>query len=417
MLNELLLAENYQEVPKTGIETIDRYVSHHAALSHTDRNCIMPALLAAAGTAAGKHQRIVFDGYYYNTPMLWTVTVGRSGANKSTPMEKVLAPLQRIDRQLVDRYNALVEQAKSHKRERGQKDPALKVKKDVLIINDTTHEARLEVMAASSHGVLQYLDEISSFCDSMGQYKASAGSSAEVAALLSIYDARDVKVTRKTDTISQVDAPFMCVCGTTQPMVWQSLYSENSSWMFRGFTQRFTPFRFEEPSLEPSPATPDFYDLDGQWEKILRRLYELPPSDITLSDGAQPIYMRFKRDLAAIRADLPDDKFSAFLQTVLSKSEIQTLRLALVHALLAYAAGDIGALEAGVLSTRWAIETQKQIIRNHIFYYRRAQEKPQATNAIRDIAKAFDVKIIDLCRAMADVCECKTDQIRYYARP
>jgi hypothetical protein len=136
---------------------------------------------------------------FYPPPILWVGIVAESGATKSLPLRILLLPLKRLQARADQIYKSelknykeclkLWEEADRKTREDKPKPPTRRE----YYLQDTTIEAIAEVLAAQSdRGIIQAVDEIAGWFNSLNQYRRGQGNDRQK--WLSMYDGGAIKV-------------------------------------------------------------------------------------------------------------------------------------------------------------------------------------------------------------------------------
>ena len=176
------------------------------------------AVIASASTVIGRRVKI-FDGIYTNPLMLWFVNVANSGTNKTAPVKRAIKPLSIINSENYATYKPELDTWRANK-ERDESNPP---KYDQLLINDSTEEARTQVLKSSTTGVLAHHPEIKGFFDDLDRYNKSGS----ISRVLRLIDGDELIVGRTAcgvgsqlgaiecgfhalDVGWRVDAPYLC---------------------------------------------------------------------------------------------------------------------------------------------------------------------------------------------------------------
>ena len=277
---------------------------------------LAPAL-AAISIAVGNKATVSFNSYE-NRLNLWELIVAPSGKNKSQPTKDLFVPIQKIDSELVSKYDMTEKEAEKAKRE-GNEVPY--VKRYSLIDQDSTAEARLLLLHDNPHGILMYRDELSAFIADLGRYNKSG----ELSDLLTIFDNGSIKVNRKGQGLMKVEKPYLSMIGGIQPDYIQQTLGD-IKFTATGFLNRFLIFY---PTEYPEKVFQDNVMLDyrllEQWSKLVKRIYDFDREMILhVTNEATNVYKRFFNATAAAEDRAKTD----YERSIWAKLHIHVIKLA-----------------------------------------------------------------------------------------
>ncbi|MBI5853039.1 MAG: DUF3987 domain-containing protein [Planctomycetes bacterium] len=246
-------------------------------------------VLASLSVCIGNSARAVLKSTWAAPAVLWLIVVADSGAGKSPAAQAALAPLMEIEAELrrvhAERFrNYELEFAKwdaEHgSQRRGRKadairpDPPKPPIHERITTDDITIEALSDLLAENPRGLAVIRDEGAGWIEGFDRYAKSRG--AEVARWLEIYDARSLKIDRKTAAKRHTFVPmaFVTVFAGIQPAVLQRTLREHL--IQNGF---FARLLLAKPPRRPKSWRRD--DQVPQWHPrvadTLRRLRKLEP--------------------------------------------------------------------------------------------------------------------------------------------
>lgn len=267
---------------------------------------VMGAQLAAVSAALGTKLHI--KGRYDNWPCLWIALVGRSGSNKSAPVERILRPLREAD--------ALAAQAAGN-----DEAPAENLRR--IFIGDSTHTALREALRDNPQGLLLYRDELTGFLTELG----NESSSVAISELLTMYNQGQLVVDRHRQPPFVVPRPYLTILGGIQPRLLPDTFG-NPSLADSGFTQRFlfvTGYR----KMKRTPGT-DYTEklahADRLWNDFIAHCLTLPPVTLELSARSKRLYEMYYDDISKSRRLERSD----FMASVYSKMLINVIRVAAI---------------------------------------------------------------------------------------
>jgi hypothetical protein len=336
-------------------------------------------LLVALAAAIGNTRRLVLKRGWLALPILWGAIVGESGTAKSPAFRLAMRPVRERQRKALERHQAMMRRYLDDlarwsrdmtiwKRKRSDEPPPAQPEEpraERFIVSDVTIEALVPILQANPRGLLLARDELAGWIGSFDRYVNKSRTSSDSANWLSMFNAEDVVVDRKTGFPRTIHVPraAVCIVGGIQPAILQRALGREhrESGLAARLLLAFPPRkvkRWTEADIDPS--------AEDELAKLFDRLYELQPA--TGDDGEpRPVLVRLSSDAkaaweayynahAAEQADLAGDMASAW-----SKLEEYAARLALVVHCVRWAAGavadetrlDVDSMTAGISLAQW----------------------------------------------------------------
>lgn len=298
-------------VPIDGLRgDVQAIIEEYSEVYQCSRDFIVSAMFSIVGSCLGK-RLIIYDGKYRNFPCLWIAIVAKSGTNKSAPIKSLLQPVRDVDAENYKTYKH------EHKEWRDNGEQGQKPSFVQHLINDSTPEARNQVLSRNPNGILLYRDEIKGFLDDIGRYNKSG----EISQMLSMFDADDVTINRKTDEPILIQRPFMSILGSIQPDVLSSTFGSDLL-MSNGFNQRWLfCYPDECPPAMYSDSTIS-QEVKNDWNGCLKGLMAKDTTEtLLLDDRAKEAYKEYYDRLQRKKADAGN-----YMAAVYSKLQIQVLR-------------------------------------------------------------------------------------------
>ena len=221
-------------------DTLKRYTVEASESIGCDAAYVALPLLTAAGAVIGNARRLHVKSTWYSLPTLWTVIVGESGTAKTPALTEALAPIKRLQRDALNRYeqkradyDSAVQQydadLATHKKKRSTGEP-LPAKPDApvperLTVSNATVEALAPILRDNLKGVLLHRDELAGWFGSFNRYIGKSG--ADEADWLSLHNGDGITVDRKTDgTVPlHVASGVVSITGGIQPAILQKAFS------------------------------------------------------------------------------------------------------------------------------------------------------------------------------------------------
>ncbi len=292
-------------------------------------------ILSTVAGAIRNNFQLQFKDGLVSIASLYLMIVGRSGLNKSSPLERALKPL--MDKELAYDIEYKQKQAiyKKHKEE-GIKD-ATEPTCQRCLINDATMEATLEILAENPLGLTLYYDEFMGFLKSMDKYRSGD----DVQKWLSIWSGKMIRLDRKKQDSVLIGMPFMNNVGTIQTDVLIKFihsFKENN-----GFIDRML-------YAIPATETPKGWnrkmpnqELERQYHQLIKNItnvgteYNSNGGVIArmfhLSPDAFTRILEWQNE----NAELSDDTDNPQIAGIYKKLEVYALRFTLIMAVLDYA--------------------------------------------------------------------------------
>lgn len=369
----------------------------------------LPALCVCAGILGGS-RRLQAKSSWHAPPILWGCVLGESGTIKSPAMRLALAPLRRRAQQDHDRYETLLQLAKSGPVGQTASQPASQAAPDDaskddaahglastqchatqgrnskakpilaakpprrVLVADTTTEALAMIARDNPLGLLLGRDELAALFGGFDRYAAKGGG--DEAFFLSAFDGDSVTVDRKTER-EHVFVPSMAlsIIGTCQPAVYAKLM--NSQRRESGLMARFLVVH---PPMKAKRWSDHEYDdqIELGWAKVVDRLLDLELT--TDAEGAKTAWILGRTDEAhALYRDFFNAHNEEACEEVgdwrafLAKAEQIPLRLALILHHVRWAQSeepeegfDVSQVDAATMAsaiglTKWFIKEAKRV--------------------------------------------------------
>ena len=294
---------------------IAKVVEAYSAAYQCHSDIPLAAVLTILGVAAGKNAVLEVPPYTVR-PNLQTITVARSGANKTAPTAALLQPLRDAEAASYVEYRA----ARDAYDGLAGKPPRWN---DQLIISDITPEALTDALAHDHHGKLAYVDEMVGYIRSLGRYGGSAD--AEMRKMMTIYDGGDIAINRKGEGATVVRAPWLAMLGGVQPGQARAMMAQPL--LESGWSQRWL---YLAPTDTPPPnrwmvgAVP--IGVNKLWYSKIADLLAMPPTTYTLSPDAAEYYRVWATELDVQATEAIDDAEAS----ACAKAVILCLKLAII---------------------------------------------------------------------------------------
>jgi len=289
------------------------------------------SLLCAAASQVGNRTRLELDrGTDYSVPpILWGGIVGETGSRKTpiintitSPLDAIQADLEQLYRARLEAYQAELREYEKNKRE-AKGDLPVEPKPTDLYVSDFTLEALCQVLGRQpERGLLVGLDELTSFFKSMDAYRNGRGS--DRARWLEFYNARALKVDRKTTGRVYVPRTAISLIGGIQPSVIRGLWEQDKT----GEDGLWARFAWVRIPITPSPGIQEgaTYDLSGLLKSLYRNLGRLPDKTYRLDRQGIQAWNEWHHEIERQILAEPSD----ILRASLPKTKDRAARIALV---------------------------------------------------------------------------------------
>ena len=307
---------------------------------------IAPSLMFAASVAIGNTFKVSGIEGWEEAPVFYFVLVGRSGSNKSAPIEFALKPLLTKDETCFREYQQKnIEYEKMvalQKKEKKSADMAglVKPKLTKMIMQDFTLEALIRVHAVNARGIGVYADELASWLKNFTRY--SNGS--EEQTWLTFWSGKTFSSNRVSSEPIMLSKPCISVIGGVQPKILNDLF--NGSKGQNGFKERLLfsiPENQDKPHLSRNKLNSKVVD---NWKRYLANLVDLKlvvdennvpkPTILYLSPEAEEAFRKWQWQNTELINSIENDA----IRSIYSKLDSYILRFALLLQLMAWASDE-----------------------------------------------------------------------------
>lgn len=393
--------------------------------------------LAAIQAAADARIRLRLSSSWTVPPIIWTMTVGSPSAKKSAAAKPMIAVLEQIEAEAHPQYMkeclkfealdaAYTASKKAYLQAASDPHNMLSGTLDTenlpivlpqppkpvplkLMVSDITSQKLVRMCAERPRGLVCYLDEMRGWLDKL----FSPGSGENRSAWVQSYDASRYSMERVGDGDQSASHFAVGIFGSIQP---KTLKAAMSKLVTDGLVQRFMFIVLSDHFSDVLPD-PSYHDpiRAAQWDEIVRRVYTVPVTEYSLSEGAleafttfQKWFIRTKLDERLIQASdtyieaigkiegtcgrlmllyhLIEDPFNPFVSESTAIQAINLTRDYLIPS-ARYIYGEIAGIDAGSID-QWVLD--------HIISY------DQSTITLSDIKRSAKRKIEGIDPRKAD---------------
>ena len=225
----------YQSFPVDQLpDVLGSFVMQVATAIGCDPAFVVLPILSVCAAAIGTSRNLMVKRGWFVPSILWTVTIGESGSQKSPPFRIAVQPVKERQAKQAETFAseqvAYLEALSEFKREikRWEKtqegdrpqEPDRPTRPRSMV-QDTTIEALAPILLDNSRGLLLARDELSGWISSFDQHGGKGGASADAPKWLEIYNAESITVDRKTgdERFIFVPHPSVSIGGGIQPQI------------------------------------------------------------------------------------------------------------------------------------------------------------------------------------------------------
>ena len=281
------------ELPAGLLPTVlDRFTQRQAAIMGADPAGMAMAALCVCAAAVPDCIELQVkrnDPTWREHARLWVALVGPPSRKKTPIFKAAIAPLRRVDNQLMKAYLQACDEYENL--DKDAKKAAPKPAQRRLIISDTTIEAAQEVMMDSPDGVLSEQDELSGWFGAMDRYNTKGGG--DRAFWLKAFNGGTYNLNRIGRGAKQIPNLSISLLGGIQPEPMRKFAGESVD---DGLLQRMLPVILR-PSTVGKDAAQD--ESAADYDQLVSRLYAMRAyGEVTLhfSDGARAVRDQLERE-------------------------------------------------------------------------------------------------------------------------
>jgi hypothetical protein len=293
-------AERFRLFPVDALpEPVRGFVAAGAKAIGCDTSYLALPLLVALASAIGNTRRLELKRGWSAPAILWGAIVGESGTTKTPAFALVMRPVRDRQGDALERHTKAgrpyeVDLARwkkdmaAWKRSKNTaEDPPAKPcpsAAERLLVADTTVEALGPILVENPRGVLLARDELAGWIGSFDRYAGKGKANADTANWLSVFNAENITVDRKTGFPKTLFVPraSVSVVGGIQPGILRRAFGpeHRESGLAARLLLAFPPRRVKhwtEADIDPT--------AEAAMARLFDRLYELQP---TKGDGGKP---------------------------------------------------------------------------------------------------------------------------------
>lgn len=230
------------------------------------------SILAVFAAAMGNSWKAQFSTTMVCSPVLFMALIGPPSCGKTPPLELVMAPLQKIDAEMDQQYNAAraeyehqMGMSQKERVDAGLPETPVRPPHRKHITNNTTVEQLITTLADNPCGVLTYVDELSSLLENLDRY----GKGSDEGFWLQVFNSSQIKYERKTGDYANIMHPYVSIVGGTQPAKLYALFGgkHEGSGLASRFLKVYPDAVPPQWKLELMPG-----EYLSDWEEIIRKV-------------------------------------------------------------------------------------------------------------------------------------------------
>ncbi len=264
---------------------VKQFITESAQAIGCDHAYVALPLLVGSASLIGNKRQIQLKHAWKEPSILWGAIVGESGSAKSPAMDVALRAIKRCQSELLEAYEAqmnqhqrdLLEYERKHaewKHSKSNTNPPEEPKApncDRYVTDDATIEAIAMLLQKNPVGLLLSRDELTSWLD-FDRY-SNGSKHGESAKWLELFGGRPLIVDRKTTAKIHVPRAAVSIIGGIQPgILCRAIGQDNRD---NGLLARLL---LVMPPRQPKTWTEDDLhpDTESQMSNIYKRLIDLP---------------------------------------------------------------------------------------------------------------------------------------------
>lgn len=241
---------------------LESYVWPVARQMGADPSGVAMAALAACAAAIPDDVRLqvkAHDPQWTESARLWVALVGLPSTKKSPMLASALRPINLIDRQMFETWQARYSGWKALSADERKATP--EPLQERLRLSDTTTEAAQEIFRGTSNGLIVAADELSGWFGALDKYGGSKGASADRAFWLQAFNGGSYPVNRIGRGSFMLPNLSASILGGIQPDAIRRIAGDAVD---DGLLQRFLPIVLRTAALgedEPIPGQAAQYEM------------------------------------------------------------------------------------------------------------------------------------------------------------
>lgn len=341
-------------------EHIQKIICHYSEAKGYPLEYFIQGFLGAASTAIGRSVTLN-TGNFTAIGSLWCIILGKRGYTKSEPLDDAFKPIRTYQFQLLDRHKDEMDEYFEFKANnpKSRLEPPIEPPKHV--INDTTPEKLVMMLAANTKGIGMVYDEIAGFVGRFNRYNSGA----DEQMYLTLFNGSSVMRDRMNGASAFAKTTYLTIIGTTQPSVLRNVFFTKSE---SGFFDRWLitqPDGFKKQYPNQFGINPV---EEQKYSKILRTLLSLKYDANNLfqcqyNTESFKIINEYQRFIIDEQNSTEDDNYRG----ILAKMEIYLHKFALILQCIHFTTTDeiefisVEAAEGAVILTKYFIQQAQNV--------------------------------------------------------
>lgn len=269
----------YQVFPKV----IQKLIKNASSTVGFNKEYLSAGILSSSATAIGNSTKI-YNGSYFEKPILWLSIIGRSGIGKTHPLNFTKKPIEDKDKHAYIVFkNALQDYEQ-------QESKNNKPRYSTHILKDFTPEKLADNLQYNNKGALIFKDELIGWINSFDQYKKGG----DQQLYLELFNGGTLAVDRVTKDPIRVEETNVNIIGGLQPKVLKILGANNRN--DDGFLARFLfvypknpkPFLFTGEAIDKTHVE--------NYSKLINNLYDAPSGNLKATQPIIDTYISWQHE-------------------------------------------------------------------------------------------------------------------------
>jgi len=212
-------------------EKIQQIICHYSEAKGYPIEYFIQGFLAACSTAMGRSVTLN-TGNFTAIGSIWAIILGEKGYTKSEPLDDAFKPIRKHQFKLLEDYKTVMDEFNEYKatHPKDKSEPPPEPPKH--LINDTTPEKLVLMLAANPKGIGMVYDEIAGFIGRFNRYNNGG----DEQMYLTLFNGNSVMRDRINGQSAYAKHTYLTIAGTTQPSVLKEMFINKSE---NGFSDRW----------------------------------------------------------------------------------------------------------------------------------------------------------------------------------
>lgn len=340
-------------------EYIQKILCHYSEAKGYPLEYFIQAFLGAVSTAVGRSVALN-TGSYTAIGSLWCIILGKRGYTKSEPLDDAFKPIRYWQFQLLENHQSEMDEYLEYRSQNPKTKNQPPPEPQKILINDTTPEKLVMMLAGNPRGIGMVYDEIAGFVGRFDRYNASA----DEQMFLTLFNGTSVTRDRMNGQSAFAKSTYLTIIGTTQPSVLKDVFFKKTG---SGFFDRWLitqPDGFKK-------QYPNQWGINGieesKYNNIIATLLSIPYHEdnqkLKYNIDSYKIVDDFQRYMVDEQNETENDNYRG----ILAKMEIYLHKFALLLQCIIYTQNSeieeisIEAANGAVILTKYFIDQAQKV--------------------------------------------------------